>query len=224
MRVVSFLALALALLHGVSYSAIPLEGWYAGLMAGPTQAFDLNFTLTNPLTFLPDSGTLVYGTGFNVGGQIGYRYDKFRSEAQLIYNQNNFNTLQMGSLSINTTTTDTGASFSGHTKFTAAMFNTYYEIYKEDVEVRFVPYLGLGIGCAQVSNLVQLYYHQRQIYEKKATGYAPMGQGIVGLSYFFTDARSLSVDYRYMSTPKNSDLDSSISIQSVNFTVNLSFD
>ena len=222
MRVVSLLALLL--FHGVGYSAIPLEGWYAGLMIGPTQAFDLSFTVTNPLTFLPDSGQLIYKSGFNVGGQVGYRYDKFRSEAQLIYNQNNFNTLQFSSISINTTTTDTGASFSGHTRFTAAMFNTYYELYKEDVEVKFVPYIGLGIGCAQVNNLIQLFYRQRQIYERKDTAYAPMGQAIAGLSYFFTDARSLSVDYRYMSTPKNSNLDSSISIQAINFTVNLSFD
>ncbi len=215
-----------SLLYGVAYSAIPLEGWYAGLIVGPTKAFDLNFNLTNPFTGFPASGKLIYGTGVNGGGQIGYRYDKFRSEAEIIFNQNNFNTVQVGNLSLTSTNSNSPAtaSFLGHTSFIVGMFNTYYEFYKEDVEVKFVPYVGLGIGYAQVSNSVQLFYAQHQVFERNDTAYAPMGQAIVGLSYFFNDIRSLSVDYRYMTTPKHEALNSSISIQTINFSVNFSFD
>lgn len=225
MRAVCFLTSFL--LYGIANSAIPLEGWYAGLVVGPTKASDLNFNLTNPFTGFPASGKLKYSTGINGGGQIGYRYDKFRSEAQFLFNQNNFNTVQVGNLSLtaaNANSTTSTASFLGHTSFIAGMFNTYYEFYKEEVEVKFVPYVGLGIGYAQVSNSVQLFYEERQVFERNDTAYAPIGQVIAGLSYFFNDVRSISVDYRYTTTPKNEALNSSISIQSINFSVNFSFD
>lgn len=210
-------------LQGIAYSAMPLEGWYAGLLIGPSQAFDLNFNLTNPFTRLRNPGELNYSTGINVGGQLGYRYDKFRSEIQYLFNKNNFDTVQMGNISINSTMDVNGASLVGHTNFSMAMFNTYYEFYKEEVEVRLVPYIGLGIGYGAVNNSLQLYYFQTQIYEKKATGYSPMGQAIAGLSYFFTDSSSVSLDYRYLTTPQHQSLNSTISIQSINLVLNFSF-
>lgn len=208
---------------GLVNAAVPLEGWYVGLIIGATHAFDLDLNLTNPLTGQSDSGSLSYQTGVSGGGQVGYRYEKVRIEGELNFAHNNFDTIEIGTLTINTLDTS-GASFSGHTNFSAAILNLYYEFYKEDAEVRFVPYVGLGIGAAEISNTLSIFYNQRQIFNRADTEYAPVGQAIIGLSYFFTDSQSVSLDYRYMSTPKHEALNSTIAAGTINFVVNFSFD
>ena len=222
MKVVCFLGSLL--FFGIAHSAIPLEGWYGGLMIGPARAFNLNFNLSNPFTHRPAVGELNYKTSVNVGGQLGYRYDKFRSEAQLIYDQSKFNHVQIDNLSISSHTNFNGPSLSGNTNFFAAMFNTFYEFYQEDVEVKLVPYVGLGVGYATVRNSVSLLYNQQQIFGRSDNASAPMGQGIIGINYFFSDSRSLALDYRYTTTPKHQRLNSSVAIEAINLVVNLSFD
>ena len=216
--------LASLLFFNSAYSAIPLEGWYAGLMLGPTQSFDFSFNLINPLKGTPAAGQLSYNRSLNEAVQIGYRYDKFRSEAQLVFNQSKFNQVQIDNLLINSQDNFHGLSLSGNTHYFAAMFNTFYEFYQEDVEVRFVPYVGLGIGYASIKNTLSLRYNQRQIFGRNDSASAPMGQAIAGINYFFTDTYSLGLDYRYMSTPNHKTLNTSVSVEAINAVFNVSFD
>ncbi len=138
-----FILTTLCFLSNAIIAAIPIDGWYGGLNLGASHAFHFNFNITNPLTRRLEPGQVNYKTGMLGGGEIGYRYDKLRSELEVLYNKNSFKEVQLGEFAINDKQNRFGLSTSGSTYFTALMFNTFYELYKEDSEVRFVPYGGL---------------------------------------------------------------------------------
>lgn len=216
------LLLILLLYYNLASAVLPQEGWYIGPMIGPSFASDLDFSLTNPLTGQPADGKLHYATGLNGGGQIGYRYDKFRFEGQILFNQNTFSQVDVANLTVTSGNPTTGLGFTGHTQFFAAMFNVFWELYPADREIKMLPYLGIGGGYAQINNTLQIYNNTRQILSRQASAGAPMGQLIGGLSYFFNDRFYLAADYRYMTTPQHEELNSTVSTQSINVLFNFS--
>jgi opacity protein-like surface antigen len=127
---------------------------------------------------------------------------------------------------------------SGRTLFGAGLFNVYYDFYDEDCEPTFIPYVGLGVGYAYVSSSLTLsipYFIQQIVppplpvvdtnirHTISRNSSAPIGQAIVGISYYFCDTSALSLDYRYLSTNTISGFNSRLQAHTINLSFNYWF-
>lgn len=210
--------------YSTLYSAIPFEGWYAGLMVGPSFPSELNFNFRNPLTRIYSEGQVTYNPSVNAGGQIGFRFDKFRAEAQFVYDRNTIHQIKSDDISITATMNTLGFSGTGNTSFYATLLNVYYEFHPVSKEVRWVPFVGLGGGYAWLNNKIHLNYYNYEFLNRDDDASLPIGQAIVGINYFCNDTHSIGLDFRYMSTPNHQILNTRWVVESINLIVNLSFD
>lgn len=155
-----------------------------------------------------------------------------------------------GSSTINTTIPNPKPNMSGQTIMGAAFFNVYYDFWDEDNDPSFIPYVGLGIGYATVRNSLKYsfpfdgttygsYYGTTpfipgsmingrfvaaESYKYRINTSSPLGQGILGLSYYMSDYTSFGLDYRYILTAVSSKLGSRVNLNTLNLNVNFSFD
>lgn len=212
------------------FAAEPAEGWYAGFMLGPsyTPNINRNITINNPIITSTLPGRLSYDILGNLGIQFGFRCNKFRYEGELNYNYNTFDKLKLGGFELTTDPNLVGLSMKGYTGIGSALFNAYYEFYDEEYSAtKFVPYIGLGIGYAQLNSSLNLYFNGTQLNRTTRTrsADAPVAQGILGINYFFTDNVSLGTDFRYLTTNNiKAYNDSRVSYASWNLVMNFSFD
>ena len=194
-------------------------GWYAGLLIGPTYINNIKFTLLN-LTGSSLEKQLSYKVGVNAGGEIGYHYRQFRIEAQGLFNQNNFETIQIGNFLINNDNL-TKLSHTGNTNFWAAIGNVYYDFLQFSNQFRLIPYIGLGVGYAEIKNNIILFYDNKKIFNNISNHSLLIGQGIAGINYSFSDHLSFALDFRYMSTPQQKILNSKVVVEVVNLSIKI---
>uniref|UniRef100_UPI0003756C0F outer membrane protein n=1 Tax=Legionella tunisiensis TaxID=1034944 RepID=UPI0003756C0F len=177
------------------------------------------------------------------GGQIGYRICYFRVEGELFYDYNPITRLTVGGLTFKRHFTPLplpplgfgtpGIKIKGNTSFGGAMINGYYDIYDEDDDPSFVPYIGLGVGYAHISSALNFYGIAQPaptqpsteffITGGKASSSTPVGQIILGLSYFYSDQTSFGLDYRYMTTRTISAFDTRFQVHTLNLFFNYTF-
>ncbi|HHF7348552.1 TPA: outer membrane protein [Legionella feeleii] len=236
------------------FSAVPAEGWYAGATGIVSYAPRINAgTHPRPRGVVSDlAGTqIAYSIGGGGGGQIGYRICYFRVEGELFFDYNPvtrltvdglsfkrhfvpFNAFVVNSLAPFATSGGTpGIQIKGNTSFGGAMINGYYDIYDEDDDPSFVPYIGLGIGYAHISSQLNFYgianptvtqpSNEFFITGGKTSSNTPVGQIILGLSYFYSDETSFGLDYRYMSTRTISAFDTRFQVHTLNLFFNYTF-
>ncbi|KTD21408.1 Uncharacterised protein [Legionella lansingensis] len=227
----------------------------------PAQFFTLNFTspssiaiynatLVPPATAVPfptsPNGEIKYSFGGGVGGQAGYRWCGFRFEGELLFNYNTFKSLNIGGVTFGqqyvTTTVTTSAgtvtfftnpySMSGHTQLISGLFNVLYDFYRYDSDqVGWFPYLGAGIGYANVQNqwvlninsfnaAGQFFTPVIRINDSEST---PVGQAIVGLGYQMDDYFSVFADYRYLTSRQLKTTNDRLVFHTLNFGFNYWF-
>ncbi len=234
MNYISKISFAGLLLASSSLFAVePAIGWYGGLFVGPslTPSRDVTVIIPSPYTSIV-TPSLSYGLLVNGGGQLGYRCNKFRFEGELLYNINNINKITEEAI-IGPYTISTSENLSGETWLIGGLFNVYYEFYDIDNSAtRWVPYLGLGVGYAQINS--SLNYTLNGIhanYRISQISNEPIAQGILGINYFLSDMTSLGTDFRYYTTSiTNNDsngsnnFNSRYSAYSMNLVFNYTFD
>ena len=161
-----------------------------------------------------------------IGGQLGYRCGKYRFEGQYFYNNNPYKSLELGNITIFAPSSSPDFRIEGSTDSGFGMFNGFYDFLPNDPRSNLVPYLGVGVGYAYVSNNLTVYYNDVNLYAahvKEATSSAA-GQGIVGMSYFLDDFASFALDFRYLTTTaKTKLLDSRLQVYSLNLSFNGAF-
>ncbi|STX28665.1 opacity protein-like surface antigen [Legionella beliardensis] len=219
------------------YAAEPDDGWYAGFMIGGSYLnnIDVNIStlplLTITTTTLPSNLTteFTYKVGFNGGFQAGYRWcENYRFEGQLYINYNKLEKVQFPIIGpIRSHQNPLGLSVSGNTGMLAGFFNAYYDFYTPGSATNVVPYAGIGIGYSYLRTKFNLYQFGNVItgtdFQESTT--APVGQGILGISYFFDDTISFGADFRYLTTNKISDLNGGrVALGSLNLFMNFGFD
>jgi opacity protein-like surface antigen len=207
---------------GLLNAATPQQGPYFGLILGPAFAANIDLIINHPLLKQDKVAKFSYGTAFNGGGQIGYRINKFRFEGEGIYNQSSIVQMQMGRLLLDNQQLRR-LRISGHTRLKAGFFNAYYELYKKESDIRVVPYIGLGAGYARLDNLLMLMFDQTSLYSKTNVTSTPIGQGILGMSFFLTNTFQANIDYRYLATPQHKVLHSRFAFDTLNFSINKVF-
>jgi OOP family OmpA-OmpF porin len=181
MRRLTF-ALTVATALGMSGAVMAqgYTGWYLGARGGATWLDDTTATISGAAT------RFEFESGYNIGGHVGYDFGAFRLEAEIVYRDNDIDSIRSGGVLL------PGAT--GNLNSLAGMLNAYYDI---ELGWPLVPYIGVGIG-----------YGRFTADGINAGGGSPASglndeddrfayQAMAGLSYWITPAVALSVDYRY---------------------------
>ena len=163
----------------------------------------INYSTTNlPPSALVGAGTYNISSknGYDVGLAFGAQFDNgWRAEGAFDYIHNIAKTLTahntFGSPGSNTIQ-DVGV-----TKATTYMLNGLYDFDFQAVSL--TPYLGLGVGVVSVIHDLQLNFGSGNTEEFCYPAITFAGQGIVGVSYVWSDQVKLSLDYRYLHSAKN---------------------
>lgn len=214
--------IALLLANGSAHALNPVQGWYGGVLIGVNYTPSANFNIPTQIPPINVPGAVNYGIMGALGGQFGYRFDKYRLEGQYLYNNSPYTSLELANVTIFAPSTSTEFRMEGATDTGIGMLNGFYDFLPSDPRSNIAPYLGVGLGYAYFSNTLKLYYNDTELYNahvKEATS-SPAGQAIIGMSYFLDDFASFAFDVRYLtSTAKSKFLDSRLQV----YTVNLSF-
>lgn len=180
-----------------------------------------------------DPITLQYGTLGQIAGQAGYRCGHFRVEGQFGLNSSPYSSLKINNVSISDSSS-TYYTFQGNTDTGFGMINAYYDVLPVDTESNFVPFVGAGIGYAYTQNTLKMNFwnddggtvpgYEFATIDAKRTTTSPAGQVMIGGSYFLDDFTAFSLDLRYFTTQKKSDVsDARVEVLSVNLTFNGAF-
>ena len=99
------------------------------------------------------------------------------------------------------------------------MINGYYDFIPFDSESNFVPFVGLGLGYAYTQNSIDMsLWYDKNSAGATVPGYEVLalninrstssaaGQVILGASYFLDDLTAFSLDARYFTTQKQSEV------------------
>ena len=230
-RSILLAAASMLALTGTAHALNPISGTYGGFFIGGSYAPDITLKTTNVITGKPMSSTLGFKGLVNAGGQIGYRFcDRYRVEAELLYNKNPYSFLNIGNYTVHSPSTSTGLRMQGGTTSGIAFANGYYDFLSDDDTSSVVPYAGLGIGYAYLYNAVEFYNNEVLVpnSHQKTSSTRPAGQAILGVSYFLDDFMSFGIDFRYYGTittktttsRTNQMLSPSLSVGSINFLFN----
>jgi opacity protein-like surface antigen len=142
-KIFYILAACIAVSPGIALAEIKtccreLPQWYMGLSGQAVFLDDADIKHSNPAY---TSDLLIFDPGYGLSGQIGYRlFPKIRTELEFVYRTNEIGEAP-GSAII-------GSGKAEQTSI-AAMLNAYYDFANQ---TRLTPYIGAGVGVAQVSN------------------------------------------------------------------------
>lgn len=194
------------------FAANPVLGPYAGGMGTLSYVPKLTSVLNWPQSFTPPYGAITektlslnYGLGGGGAFDLGFRFECFRVEAEIMYNRNNIKQVQFGSTVISSSDNMGLPYLSGQTTEMAGLANFFYDFYGED-DVEWVPYVGIGIGYANTRSSLRFfnaggtYIIGTEDVNNSRTG---MGQGIVGLSYYLDNVSDVFLDIRYLVKQQN---------------------
>ena len=237
--------LALLLTNASAYAVNPVQGWYGGMLLGFNYTPSTNFTF--PTTFVPPPEviglipaipthvdiTLNYKTMGQIAGEVGYRCGNYRVEGQLGYNNSPYSSLKLEgsggkSITLFAPSTSQHYTFEGSTDTISGMINGYYDFIPTEPDANLAPFVGLGLGYAYTQNVINMnfWYNSTEIREARIsrTTTSPAGQVMIGASYFLDDFTAFSLDLRYFTTQKKSEvLQARVQVASVNLTFNGAF-
>lgn len=240
--------LFLSLLSTQVMAVNPVTGWYGGFMVTASYTPSFELTAANPNAIyippipslnlpvnIPSSEIDYRAAGGGAGGQLGYRFNPcWRLEGEFLFNVNEYSSISFGNrLTINrySDSQPNGLNQNGRTNLYVGMINAYYDFVSSDPESYLVPYVGIGLGYAQVENRITFNAFEQEIgprIDLSTSGFA--GQIILGFSYFLDDFTTANLDYRFLTTNNLSNenvlysYDRRFEYQTLNFSMNFAFD
>lgn len=229
------------LLSQSAHATNPIQGFYGGVLAeishGPS-----NY----PLTFV--NNNLVFGgivnnsaVGGGGAGVIGFRIQNVRLEGEILVNYVSAGTLSLGTCTLQSPAVvtptglcapvlqDNAVGFNGSNTAGFGFINAFYDFMSYDTEQTLIPYIGIGIGGAQLKKSVN-FINTTTTVDRVSVGHSVLsrstaGQAIVGISFFLDDYAWAGMDYRYVTTNTLEDNNNSrYALNTLNFNINFSFD
>ncbi len=225
----------------------PIQGFYAGIMAGISHG-----PSNNGVIFEEDrtrfTGTVTYSSvGGGGGAMLGYKLSHFRLEGEILYNRISTGPLEVdpGGCTLESPNVLTPSGFcppapagafdrfqakalgySGSSAVTYGIGNLYYDFFTPNSNTNVVPYIGLGVGMAQIRNFSDfINTNNLNSHGSNVTFTTSVAQGILGLSYFMDDFTWAGMDLRYITTKSLPEMgDRRYGLTSLNFTINFAFD
>ena len=222
--------------HNLAYALNPVSGLYGGIILGGSYSPDTTIIFNAPAslsTSCPNNlcipnvvGDLSYSGYGNIGGQIGYRFNKFRVEIEPVVNYNPYQDISVGNVEYTSPKSSSGVRFEGSTTTAMLMVNGFYDFYLDGGSSDWVPYVGAGIGYAYLKNEIKFYCNNQSIActNISETTSTSALQGILGLAYYMDDYTWFGLDYRYIATGSSEMLNSSnVQVHTINLSFSGSF-
>lgn len=199
---------ALFLAGATCHAAAPIDGWYSSAFGG--------YTYTPGNINIVQNGVLynqaTYRSGYDVGGNFGYKSNPMRYEAEVFYLRNSIKSAFVNN--IQQTTID------GYNNAVFGMANVYYDF--QGLIECLQPYLGAGIGYGWVNTR----FHSGPLFE---TGFGADNsvfafQALTGITYNFADNYAVGLGYHYLVTTNASNFGQSLQANIINITATYRFD
>ena len=197
----------LSSLPSFCFAATPINGLYLSGFGGAAN-LPGNLDRTSNSYYFNQSQ---YHTGFDAGGDLGYKTDAWRIEAEIHYIKANLERVNLNG--------NTMHNISGYSQATLGFLNANYDL--PLVIANFIQAsIGGGIGYGWLENSYTIPFTiQEQIHN---TSFAY--QGSAGLLFNVTEAFSLGVYYRYLSTTHVNTLGSRFQANLLNGSLTYRFD
>ena len=237
--------LCLLLISTTTFALNPVQGFYIGLLgemsSGPG-SYTLEFReLPDPTVFVGQvNNSRISGGG---GGMLGYRYQNFRLEGEVLYNWVSSGTLTIADCTLQSPAVQTPTGncvgldrfdqnllgFNGSVAATYGLVNAYWDFINYNSDSGVFPYVGLGVGYAQIinrGNFVKTNFVRGSPSHGTNSSFTSIAaQGILGVGMFLDDFTWGGMDYRYLSTNTIKNYGNSrYAINTINFTISLAFD
>lgn len=179
---------AALLATGLASAATPVDGWYSSVFGGYTY-LPANINNYTPI-FIHRDGT-GYGSGYNVGGRIGFQSNPLRYEAEYTFLRSSLKHFYINGIKQTNVTGYSAGNF--------IMANIYYDC--PEMLPAISPYLGLGVGYgylqANLSSLGPIIPTSLSI-----TDSVFAYQGTAGITYNFSENYAVNLAYRYLATAR----------------------
>lgn len=234
------------LLTTPGYAINPVLGIYTDLGAGFN--FTPNITITRPtvscniddpscVDIQTNKIKLDYKMLGQVFGGVGYRWTNFRVEGIIFGGGNKINKIRITTPNGDEhTLEDSSASgdkitFKGSTQLVAFMANGIFQYFRDTSD--WMPYAGLGIGFGSANTSISLQCNPTNFTNPptscngdipgakvSSSESTPVGEFIVGASYFMDDYSTIYFDYRFVTTGSLRALDTRYQIHTFNIGFN----
>ena len=219
----------LFLMLNAAVNAAPKQGWYAGLTLGVSKPKSHDYVFNNPIRRTPQVGDLNYAGFGDIGGQLGYRVEQFRIEGQFIYNYNPYNKLTTPTNTFLGRKDSIPYQMKGYTGIGAIMLNGYFDLMSMNAPSGLYPYLGLGVGYADITNTLSFVQArgtavERRLKQRPGNYGAPAAQFIVGLGNYLDDFTSVNLEYHYLTAKAHTPFNNRPQVNMLNLTFNGTFD
>ncbi len=139
----------------------------------------------------PFNNDLDFDEGFSVGGEIGYSLSKHDLGVDLLRNMRIG--LEVSYASNDNDTLSGSGAFTDETSALAGMFNLYYD---QDTGTPWKPYIGAGVGVANIDFEGQTLGGQRVDDDDTVFAY----QARAGIGYELSSTAVVSLGYRFFDT------------------------
>lgn len=167
------------------YAATPIDGWYSSFFGGYTYLpGNVNKTYYNL-----HRSNVSYQSGFDGGGNFGYKSNPMRYEGEISYLKANVRKFKINSV--------TQTSVSGYNQGAFALANIYYDFPRSNPILQ--PFLGIGMGYGWVqAKLDSKGPSGTTAFTTNSSAFAY--QGNVGITLNFAENYALGIGYRYITT------------------------
>ena len=189
MKTAIFYATLLA--SNIAMAATPIDGWYGSVFGGYTDMPNNLSTTVGGFTRTDAS----YKSGYNAGGQIGFKSNPMRYEGEITYVQADLEHFAINKIR--------QFAVNGNTSGTFGMANIYYDFF--DFVPAIAPFAGLGLGYGWIDSTMSSntvfgptsFHGSNSVFAYQATA---------GLTYNFSENYALNIAYRYIGTDRVDDL------------------
>lgn len=189
----------------LSHASTPVSGPYIRAFAGfaftPANNVNIN-NFSNPQ----------YKTGYDAGGQFGYKSGPIRYEFEGTYSHSKLNEFQFSGVK--------QTSVTGKSAFGSLLLNVYYDF--EDFSMSLAPYLSAGIGYSRIINTLNSTAPSVTSFNKSDTVFTYKAQA--GLMYNFSENISTDIGYQYLRTKHSNRFNQYFQTHLVNFGMTYRYD
>lgn len=175
----------LALISASPFAAVPIDGWYSTIFGGyayaPGNISNTSYGLTR--------NKVVYQSGFDAGGNFGYKSNPMRYEGEISYFKVNTEKFKINSVK--------QTSVSGYNQAVFALANIYYDFQRENPILQ--PYLGIGIGYGFIQVILNSGGpNSNTAFNIESSAFAYHADA--GITFNFAENYALFINYRYITT------------------------
>lgn len=189
----------------MNYASTPISGPYVRAFTG------FAFTTANNVNINSFSNSN-YDTGYDVGGQLGYKSGPIRYEFEGTYTH-----VKLNEFSFNGTKQ---TSVTGKSSSSSLLLNVYYDF--EDFSQLLAPYVGVGIGYARITNTFESTAPSNLTFNKSDTLFAY--KALTGITYNFNENFSTDINYQYFRTRKSNRFNQYFQTHLVNMGITYRYD